>query len=96
MADKHINWFKYAAPQTFYLLAGRIVPWLSIAAVLFALVGLYLGTSSVASGFGALGSLVVLIAWVYCSAQVFLLGAEYTWVYANQLGSRAPWRRPIQ
>ena len=60
------------------------------------LVGLYLGTSSVASGFGALGSLVVLIAWVYCSAQVFLLGAEYTWVYANQLGSRAPWRRPIQ
>ncbi len=43
MADKRINWFKYAAPQNFYLLAGRIVPWLSIAAVVLTLVGLYLG-----------------------------------------------------
>jgi membrane protein len=54
------------------------------------LIGLYLGKSSLASGFGAAGSLVVLIAWVYYSAQIFLLGAEYTWVYSNRHGSRVP------
>lgn len=53
------------------------------------LVGLYLGRSALASGFGAAGSLVVLVAWVYYSAQIFLLGAEYTWVFANRRGSRA-------
>ena len=52
------------------------------------LIGLYLGTTSVASGFGAAGSLVVLLLWVYFSAQVFLLGAEFTWVYSHQFGSR--------
>jgi YihY family inner membrane protein len=60
------------------------------------LIGLYLGTSNLASGFGAAGSLVVLIAWVYYSAQIFLLGAEYTWVYANTLGSRAARKLPIR
>ncbi|MEO7390689.1 MAG: YihY/virulence factor BrkB family protein [Ramlibacter sp.] len=54
------------------------------------LIGLYLGKSSMASAFGAAGSLVVLIAWVYYSAQIFLFGAEYTWVYARQHGSHAP------
>jgi membrane protein len=44
------------------------------------LIGLYLGHTSIASGFGAAGSLVVLLVWVYYSAQVFLLGAEFTWV----------------
>jgi len=52
------------------------------------LIGLYLGQSDLASGFGTAGSLVLLIAWVYYSAQVFLFGAEYTWVYANRHGSR--------
>ena len=52
------------------------------------LIGLYLGTTSVASGFGAAGSLVVLLLWVYFSAQVFLLGAEFTWVYAHEYGSK--------
>jgi membrane protein len=52
------------------------------------LVGLYLGKSGVASGFGAAGSLVVLMVWVYYSAQIFLLGAEFTWVYAHRYGSR--------
>ena len=51
-------------------------------------IGLYLGKSSVASGFGAAGSLAVLLLWVYYSAQIFLLGAEFTWVYAHSLGSR--------
>ena len=52
------------------------------------LIGLYIGKSGVASVFGAAGSLVVLLLWVYYSAQIFLLGAEYTWVYAHELGSR--------
>ncbi len=53
------------------------------------LIGLYLGKTSVASGFGAAGSLVVLLVWVYFAAQVFLLGAEFTWVYSNEYGSKA-------
>ena len=51
------------------------------------LIGLYIGKSGVASGFGAAGSLVVVFVWVYYSAQIFLLGAEFTWVYAKTLGS---------
>jgi membrane protein len=61
-------------------------------AVLFAigkfLIGLYIGKSAVASTFGAAGSLAVLMIWVYYSAQIFLLGAEFTWVYAHEHGSR--------
>jgi membrane protein len=52
------------------------------------LIGLYVGRSGVVSGFGAAGSLVVVLLWVYYSAQIFLIGAEFTWVYANAHGSR--------
>jgi membrane protein len=52
------------------------------------LIGAWIGSSGVVSGFGAAGSLVVVLLWVYYSAQVFLMGAEFTWVYANVLGSR--------
>ena len=52
------------------------------------LVGLYIGQTRVASGFGAAGSLAVVLVWVYYSAQIFLLGAEFTWVYAHRYGSR--------
>ncbi len=52
------------------------------------LIGLYLGKSSVVSGFGAAGSIVLLILWMYYSAQIFLLGAEFTWAYAHRYGSR--------
>ena len=52
------------------------------------LIGLYIGKSAIASGFGAAASLVVLLVWVYYSAQIFLLGATFTWVYAPRLGSR--------
>jgi membrane protein len=54
------------------------------------LIGLYIGRSGVVTGFGAAGSLVVILLWVYYSAQIFLLGAEFTWVYANTFGSRKP------
>lgn len=50
-------------------------------------IGLYLGKSQITSGFGAAGSVAVLLVWVYYSAQIFLLGAEFTWVYAHQFGS---------
>jgi YihY family inner membrane protein len=53
------------------------------------LIGLYLGKSGMSSGFGATGSIALLLAWVYYSAQIFLLGAEFTWIYANNYGSRA-------
>jgi len=53
------------------------------------LIGLYIGKAGVADAYGAAGSLVVLLIWVYYSAQIFLLGAEFTWVYAYALGSRA-------
>jgi len=65
----------------------------AVTAILFEvgkfLIGLYLGKTSVASGFGAAGSLVVLLVWVYFSAQIFLLGAEFTWVYSHEYGSKA-------
>jgi len=54
------------------------------------LIGLYLGQSSVASSYGAAGSVVVLLVWVYYSAQVLLLGAEFTRVYAEYRRGRAP------
>jgi membrane protein len=51
------------------------------------LIGLYLGKSAVASGYGAAGSIIIIFLWVYYSAQIFLLGAEFTWVYAHKYGS---------
>ncbi|HEX2199289.1 MAG TPA: YihY/virulence factor BrkB family protein, partial [Burkholderiales bacterium] len=64
----------------------------TVTAVLFVigkfLIGLYLGKSDVGSSFGAFGSLVVVMVWIYYSAQIFLLGAEFTWVYAHHSGSR--------
>lgn len=56
------------------------------------LIGLYLGKSSITHSFAAAGSLVVLIAWVYYAAQIFLLGAEFTKVYAQEHGSHAAQR----
>ena len=57
-------------------------------------IGLYLGKSEVASGFGLFGSLALMMIWVYYSAQIFLLGAEFTWVYAHRFGSRRETARP--
>ena len=52
------------------------------------LIGLYLGSANIGSTYGAAGSLVALLVWVYYSAQIFLLGAEFTWVFAYQFGSK--------
>lgn len=52
------------------------------------LIGLYLGTTGMTTGFGAAGSFALLLAWIYYSAQIFLLGAEFTWIYANNFGSK--------
>ena len=60
------------------------------------LIGWYLGSSAVASAYGAAGALLIVLLWTYYSAQIFLLGAEFTQVYANRRGSRkyAPIRTP--
>src|SRR5215216_2687928 len=82
----------------FKLLPDADVAWRDVwtgaffTAVLFSigktLIGLYLGSSAVATSFGAAGSLVLLLLWIYYSAQILFFGAEFTQVYANQLGSK--------
>jgi membrane protein len=54
------------------------------------LIGLYLGTTSLASTYGAAGSVIVILVWVYYSAQVILLGAEFTREYVEVFGRRPP------
>jgi membrane protein len=51
------------------------------------LLGLYLGKSNVGSAYGAAGSLIVILIWIYYSSQILFLGAEFTQVYANKYGS---------
>jgi membrane protein len=53
-----------------------------------ALIGFYIGYSSLSSTYGAAASLVVILLWVYYSAQILFFGAEFTQVYANTYGSR--------
>ena len=61
-------------------------------AVLFSMgkwaIGLYLGQSAPASSYGAAGSLIILLLWVYYSSQLLFFGAEFTQVYANRYGGR--------
>jgi membrane protein len=52
------------------------------------LLGVYLGKSGVTSSFGGAGSIVAFVIWVYYSAQIVFLGAEFTEVYARYFGSR--------
>jgi membrane protein len=64
----------------------------ALTAVLFTvgkyLIGIYLGRGSTTSVFGAAGSLVVILLWVYYSAQILFFGAEFTQAYARRYGSR--------
>ena len=85
--------------MTFKILPARRIPWGDvllgslITAVLFTigkfLIGLYIGKSAVASSFGAAGTIVVAIIWVYYSAQIFFLGAEFTRAYSHEHGSKS-------
>jgi membrane protein len=52
------------------------------------LIGIYLGKAGIASTYGAAGSLVVVVIWVYYSAQIFFFGAEFSQAYAQHFGSR--------
>jgi membrane protein len=63
-----------------------------ITSVLFnigkSLIAWYIGSSAIASSYGAAGGLIVLLLWVYNSVQIFLFGAEFTKVYANRHGRK--------
>src|ERR1700730_2064430 len=79
LPDRHLEW-------------GDVVVGAVVTAVLFtvgkSLIGWYIGSSAVASSYGAAGGLIVLLLWVYYSVQIFLLGAEFTKVFANRHGSK--------
>lgn len=68
--------------------------WLGAAATAFLftmgkfLIGFYLGRSKIGSAYGAAGSLVVILLWIYYSSQILFFGAEFTQVYANRYGSK--------
>lgn len=73
-----------------------------VTALLFSLgrygIGLYLGRASVSSAYGAAGSLVIILLWIYYSSQILFFGAEFTKVYADAYGSRilpSPHAEPV-
>lgn len=77
--DVHIAWKDVkigAIFATFLFIIGKEI------------LGMYLGRSSFSSAYGAAGSLIVLLAWIYYSAQILLFGAEFTQVYAKRHGSK--------
>jgi membrane protein len=84
---------------TFKILPSRRIPWSDVlvgavvTAVLFwigkYLIGLYIGRSAMASNFGAAGTLVVAIVWIYYSSQIFFYGAELTRAYSLAHGSKS-------
>jgi len=81
------------------VLPDRTLKWRDVAvgalvtAALFtigkSLIGWYLGTSAVASSYGAAGGLLVILLWVYYSSEIFLLGAEFTRAFSMRHGSRS-------
>ncbi len=78
LPDRHLTW-------------KDVIVGAAVTALLFTigkfLIGLYLGSSSMASSYGAAGGLLIMLVWIYYSAQIFLLGAEFTKVYASRFGS---------
>jgi membrane protein len=92
----------FAATTVLFALIYKLLPaakialsdvWVGaiITALLFSigkfLIGLYLGRSAISSSFGAAGTFIALMVWIYYSAQIFLLGAEFTYIYARDHGS---------
>lgn len=81
LPDAKVPWkdvWMGAASAAFLITLGRIVT------------GGYIAKSAMASAYGAAGTFVTLLIWIYYSAQIFLLGAEFSHAYARQYGSRAP------
>lgn len=79
LPDTHINWqdvWVGATVTSILFTVGQLA------------IGAYLGRSSVTSAYGAAGSLAALLLWVYYSMQILLLGAEFTQVYAHEIGSK--------
>jgi membrane protein len=88
LPDRHLEWRD--------VVVGGVAT-----AILFnigkSLIGWYIGSSAVASSYGAAGALIVLLLWVYYSIQMFLLGAEFTKIYSNRHGSsRKPMAEMVQ
>jgi membrane protein len=99
--------FSFATSTVLFALVFKVIPdvdltmrdvWIGsfFTAFLFnigkMLLGYYLATSSMASAYGAAGSLVALVVWVYYSAQILLFGAEFTQAYARRNGQEIPLR----
>ncbi|WP_368389327.1 YihY/virulence factor BrkB family protein [Mesorhizobium sp. LMG 17147] len=60
------------------------------------LIGWYIGTSAISSSYGAAGALLVVLLWVYYSAEIFLLGAEFTRAYSVRHGSRTDLKNKVE
>ena len=78
LPDKHIEWRDVivgAIVTSFLFTAGK------------SLIGWYIGSSAVASAYGAAGALMAMLLWVYYSAQIVLLGAEFTKAYSDRAES---------
>jgi membrane protein len=101
--------FSFAMVTVLFAMIYKILPSVRIAwrdviigavitALLFSIgkfaIGLYLGNSAIGSTYGAAGSVILVLVWVYYSAQIFLLGAEFTKVYAHRYGSKRHSPRP--
>ena len=86
LPDKRIEWHDVligAFVTAFLFTVGKL------------LISLYIGSTAIASSYGAAGSLIVVLLWIYYSAQIFLLGAEFTKVYASHHGSHQRGRRHL-
>ena len=79
LPDVHVEWRDVLAGAAFTALLFTIGEYL---------IGMYLGKAGFASTYGAAGSLVIVLVWVYYSSQIFFFGAEFTQVYSNEYGSR--------
>jgi len=87
LPDRHIAWrdIRFGAIVTAMLFTlGK------------SLIGWYLGTSATASSYGAAGSVIILLLWIFYSSAIFLLGAEITRAYAVSFGSRRDLRRLVK
>jgi membrane protein len=95
--------FDFAVVVTLFAMMFKVLPdaetrwrdvWIGAAltAILFAIgkwaLGLYLGSGTASSAYGAASSLITLLLWIYYSSQILLFGAEFTQVYANQFGTK--------